>query len=238
MPDSDLFQKLFLALAPHPACALLAGLLVRRRGGDWAAGALLGFLLTWGALPLVFWLTREPRPDVSSGLGLTSGEPHGPDHDWDEWRCFYFNLRQDLTIGAIYLVLLLVCLLWMAGLWLTPTWPEMPSARLIEGLWWTWPSLAGLLLQLGYKTPWLGPVWRQADEIWLNSGLDLPAEVRLRTRGRARGHSPESCSTSDMLDAARRAGAIYSAVLYSWLSLVLGLSVISLLAAYTARHHG
>ena len=211
----------------HPISAILAILLVVRRGGHWAGPAFLGLMLGWGSLPLLLMLTRELRPDYRSGdRGFNPSEPAEAGSDWDEWRSYYFNLRQDLVIQVFQLVIVLFYLVFLATMWLAPDLlgPVLigvfNNRSLAFALWVfgvLWPSLLGLWLVSGHWWPWLGTVWRFADEIWRSSGLVAPAEVNFRHPGGATVGQEQA--RVELLEAVARTHQLHQLTLFFWLVL-------------------
>jgi hypothetical protein len=209
----------------HPISAILAALLVIRRGGHWAGPAFLGLLLGWGSLPLIVMLTREARPEFAPrGQGFSPSEPEQARSDWDEWRSYYYNLRQDLVIQIFLVMVVLFYLVFMAAMWLAPDLLGTVLVTILNShsvacaLWALsnlWPGVVGLLIVSGYWFPWLGPVWRYADEVWRNSGLVVPAEVAYRHPGTATLDQEQA--RLGLLDAVARSHRLHQLALCIWL---------------------
>lgn len=215
-------------LASHPIAACLGCLLGYRRG-QWLGLALLGFVLGWGSLPVAWLLTREARPEKTGGQGLSASEVPENQSDWDEWRTYYFNLRQDLVIQVIFSVIGLISLLWVACLSACPQALYLnPEGRALA---WAvsclWPLLLLWLAQSSYRIPWLGPVWRYSDQIWLNSGLELPADARWRCGGSAPSMLQED-ARSALLQAVSRSRQLFNFSRLIW-SLLMALVIFSIL---------
>ena len=234
-------------LLSHPIAALLcAGLAWRHKArmlGPMATGIVLG----WGGVPLVWLLTREPRPaagDEKIEPGFSPAEPAAP----YSWPAEYFALRQRLVLTSLFAILPLPYLFLTIAAAVIPT-----SVGLFEGmslelpLWtrilifltkflrtplglamlWSifalWPVALGWLLQLSYRLPWLGKVWRHCDQIWLHSGLTPPAEVRRRTGSTPAVETLETARAE--LKASTATRTLWKLALLSWLvtlSLVVG----------------
>jgi hypothetical protein len=94
-------------LLSHPLGALVCAGLAWRRGGSIWGPLLLGLVLGWGALPVMWLLTREERsgdaknwedPGGEPGLNPTEPRSQGP---WTGWPEHYFALRQSLILRAV-----------------------------------------------------------------------------------------------------------------------------------------
>jgi len=110
-----------LEAASHPISAVLAALLIIRRGGHWVGPAFLGLLLGWGSLPLMVLLSREARPEpAGGGQGFSPSESAEGGSDWDEWRGYYYNLRQDLIIQVFLLLVIILYFACVGSMWLMP----------------------------------------------------------------------------------------------------------------------
>ncbi|MBN9414374.1 hypothetical protein ABS71_06505 [bacterium SCN 62-11] len=215
-------------LLSHPISAVLATLLAGRRGGNWAGPAFLGLLLGWGSLPLILVLTREARPHPSpTGQGFSpSEEAIEEGADWNEWRSYYLNLRQDLIvqvllalIGLGYLAVLALELLQPALLY--SLLQQLGERRMASIVWVAsvvWPSVVGWLLISGYWIPWLGRIWRSSDQIWRGSGLSVPAEVAWRCRSAFLSLEESRLS---LLEAVRRSRRLHLLTLSLWVLLLV-----------------
>lgn len=185
-------------LLSHPMGGLVCAVLARQRAACLWGPLLLGLVLGWGAVPVVWLLTREAH-----------SKPHS-DEPWTDWPGDYFALRQRVVLSTL---LVLVPLPGLALVILSAFLPTMVSLH--EGmslelslttrilifltkfmrtptgfaLLWAflalWPVCLALLLQSGYRLPILGRVWRHADRVWWLSGLVVPSEVRFRSPARA-----------------------------------------------------
>ena len=224
--------------ASHPISAVLAAMLVIRRGGHWAGPAFLGLLLGWGSLPLILLLAREARPEpASGGQGFSPSEIAEGGSDWDEWRAYYYNLRQDLVVQVFLLLIVVLYVGLVGGLQLLPglLGPLLTAIvfdHKIGTCFWVlstfWPGLVGLFLLSGYSFPWLGLVWRYSDEIWRNSGLVVPAEVNWRHPGGPTLAQEEA--RVGLLEAVARSHRLHRLALLAW-GLLIGLLAVAV--AYT-----
>lgn len=94
-------------LLSHPLGGFIcAGLAWRRDGSVWGP-LLLGLVLGWGALPVMWLLTREERsadgtswenPGQEPGLNPCAPRSQEP---WAGWSRHYFSLRQKLILSAL-----------------------------------------------------------------------------------------------------------------------------------------
>ena len=213
-------------LASHPVAAFLGFLLGYRRG-QWLGLALLGFVVGWGSLPVAWLLTREARPEKTGGQGLNAAEVPEEQSDWDQWRTYYFNLRQDLVVQVLLSVLGLFSILWVTSGLVCPRVLSFTDKG--RALAWAgsclWPLLLMRLAQSTYRLPWLGPVWRYSDQIWLTSGLKMPADVRWRCQKCAPVMSQEDAHAG-LLEAVARSHQLFNLGRVIW-SLLVALVVFS-----------
>lgn len=213
---------LFLLLG-HPLSALICGLRSWRHNADILGPVALGFFSGWGAIPLVWLVTREKRPVLhAGGLGLNPAEVTDEAGHWEAWRNYYFNLRQRLVLVSM---LLLVLALGAVELFAIGYWMEFRAAWAASWLLgWLGPFFVGVWLQSGYRVPWLGKVWRHCDRIWLLSGQELPGEVRYRAP--MASDSTELLEEQLQLEAAmgRHQKVVNGFCVVSFLTLVLGLA--------------
>lgn len=219
------------SLASHPTSAVLAALLVARRSGHWVGPAFLGLLLGWGSLPLVLLLSREARPETAvRGHGFSPSERAEGGSDWDQWRSYYYNLRQDLIIQIFLLMTVVVYVGFVVCLLLVPQFVQWVDFLQVGSLVWgashMIPVLFGLLLMSGYRLPWLGSVWRFSDEIWRNSGLVVPAEVHWRHPGGPTLSQEEA--RLGLLEAVSRSHRLHQLTFWAW-CLLLGLLGVGIL---------
>ena len=147
--------------------------------------------------------------------------------DWNEWRSYYLNLRQDLIVqvflallGLGYLAILALELLQPATLYsLLQQLGERRTASLIWVASVVWPSVAGWLLVSGYWFPWLGKIWKYSDQIWQGSGLAVPAEVAWR--GSSAPVLDLEESRLRLLEAVGRSRRLHSLTMFLWILLIV-----------------
>ena len=95
-------------LLSHPLGSLICAGLAWRRGASVLGPLLLGLLLGWGAVPVIWLLTREVRPDDAGDWrethrepGLTPSEPRSGNARMN-WPAHYFALRQKLVLSSLF----------------------------------------------------------------------------------------------------------------------------------------
>lgn len=160
-------------LLGHPVAAVACACRAWCQNADWRGPLLLGFFLGWGAIPLVWLLTREKRRILQpAGLGLNPEQAAQEIDPWEAWPTYYHNTRQRVTQVTVALISLL------CGTLMLPFPPPLPAYVLLVCL---GPVTLALGLQSSYRLPWLGKVWRHTDRIWHQSGLPMPEEVTFRT---------------------------------------------------------
>lgn len=210
--QSDEIGRMLWALQDmlsHPLGAFVCVGLARRRRAGLTAPLLLGLLLGWGSIPVVWLLTREASAhttewEKTGDPGLTPSEPHEGEPATG-WPGRYFALRQKLVLGSLLALVPLPGLACMLLAFCLPTMVLLFEGTSLELPLWTrvlifitqfsrttlglaliwllfalWPVCLALLLQCSHRLPLLGRVWRHCDRIWWASGLALPSEVRFR----------------------------------------------------------
>lgn len=174
-----------------------------------------------------------PAEPVGGGQGFSPSERAEGGSDWDEWRAYYYNLRQDLVVQVFLLLIVLLYVGFMGGLQLLPGLLEpllraIVFDRKIGSPFWVLstflPGLVGLFLLSGYSIPWLGAVWRYSDEIWRNSGLVVPAEVNWRHPGGPTLSQEEA--RVGLLEAVARSHRLHQLAFLAW-ALLIGLLMVA-----------